>query len=122
MDPAKYTENRKNWVQAARDVGQNPYPHKFERTHRIDHFREAFESKATENGVFLEDVSVSVTGRIVNIRSQGAKLIFIDLEGDSTRIQVMANANSYAGDKQFEELHVSLRRGDIIGVEGVPGR
>jgi lysyl-tRNA synthetase, class II len=122
MDPAKYTENRKNWVQAARDVGQNPYPHKFERTHRVDHFREAFESKATENGVFLEDVSVSVTGRIVNIRSQGAKLIFIDLEGDSTRIQVMANANSYAGDQQFEELHVSLRRGDIIGVEGVPGR
>lgn len=36
LDPTKFTENRKNWIQAQRDQGKNPYPHKFERTHRID--------------------------------------------------------------------------------------
>lgn len=35
-DPSKYTDNRKNFVQAKRDTGENPYPHKFTRTHRID--------------------------------------------------------------------------------------
>ena len=33
---------------------------------------------------------------------------------------MFANAANYTG--EFEELHASLRRGDIIGCEGVPGR
>lgn len=31
LDPTKYTENRKNFIQAQRDEGKNPYPHKFNR-------------------------------------------------------------------------------------------
>ena len=34
----------------------------------------------------------------------------------------MANAAQYTKDEPFEELHSRLKRGDIIGVEGVPGR
>lgn len=34
----------------------------------------------------------------------------------------MANAANYTKDEPFEDLHSRLRRGDIIGVEGVPGR
>jgi len=49
-------------------MGKNPYPHKFERTHRIDEFRVEFDTKITEC-VFLEDVTVSVTGRINTIRA-----------------------------------------------------
>ena len=69
----------------------------------------------------MEETIAAVTGRIQNIRSAGAKLIFIDLEGDCAKIQVMANATSYQGD-EFEELHSSLRRGDLIGCEGNPGK
>ena len=29
LDPSKYTENRKNFLQNLRDNGKNPYPHKF---------------------------------------------------------------------------------------------
>ena len=68
LDPSKYTDNRKNWIQAQRDLGKNPYPHKFERTHRIDEFRAEFDAKIKEC-VFLEDVTVSVTGRINTIRA-----------------------------------------------------
>ena len=119
IDPSKYTENRKAWIQGQRDQGKNPYPHKFSRTHRIDQFREEFSDKITEN-IFLEDETVSVTGRVVNIRASGAKLIFIDIEGDTKKLQIFANAANYSG--EFDELHASLRRGDMIGVEGVPGR
>ena len=31
LDPSKYTENRRAWIQAERDAGRNPYPHKFKR-------------------------------------------------------------------------------------------
>lgn len=31
LDPSKYTENRKNFLQGMRDEGKNPYPHKFNR-------------------------------------------------------------------------------------------
>jgi len=86
LDPTKYTENRRQWIQEQRDGGKNPYPHKFSRTHRIDAFRAEYKDKVIENGKFIEEEKVSVTGRIIGIRGAGAKLIFIDLEGDSEKI------------------------------------
>src|SRR5690606_35041004 len=67
-----------------------------------------------------EDVTVALTGRVMSIRSAGQKLIFIDLFGDEHKVQVFAAADSYAGD--FEGIHARVKRGDIIGVEGAPGR
>ena len=103
-----------------RDDNVNPYPHKFTRTHRIDQFRREYDETLTENNAFVEDQTVSLTGRIMSIRGAGASLIFIDLEGDSSKVQIMANAANYQG--EFAQLHSTLRRGDIIGVEGQPGR
>ena len=120
MDPSKYTDNRRAYIQNLRDNGINPYPHKFSRTHRIDEFRNDFDSVCGENSKFEEETTVAVTGRIKSIRGAGAKLIFIDLEGDSSKVQIMATAANYQG--EFDALHASLRRGDIIGVEGCPGR
>jgi lysyl-tRNA synthetase class II len=64
----------------------------------------------------LEDETVKITGRVLTIRVAGGKLLFIDIEGDSAKIQLMATATNYTGD--FESLGQSVRRGDIIGVEG----
>jgi len=44
-------------------------------------------------------------------------LIFIDLEGDSNKVQIMATAAQYK-DEGFEELSVKIKRGDILGVVG----
>ena len=68
LDPSKYTENRRNFIQNLRDCGKNPYPHKFSRTHRIDHFREVYGAKQLANGVFIEEDTVAVTGRVKSIR------------------------------------------------------
>ena len=61
-NPAAYTENRKKWLQDVREGGENPYPHKFQRTHRIDQFVEEFTDKTKVNE-FLDDAPVSVTGK-----------------------------------------------------------
>ena len=69
----------------------------------------------------MEDETVAVTGRVIVIREQGAKLLFIDLEAESVKVQIMCTADNYKGEF-FSELSTSIRRGDIIGVEGHPGR
>lgn len=120
LDPTQYTNNRRQYIQQLRSEGKNPYPHKFERTHRIDEFTVAFDPVCVEKGVFLEEHRVAVTGRVMSIREAGPKLVFIDLSGDDHKVQIMATAAAYEGD--FEQLHTVLRRGDIIGVAGVAGR
>jgi lysyl-tRNA synthetase class 2 len=86
LDPTQYTNNRKQFIQSLRDEGKNPYPHKFDRTHRIDELIKEFDPICVEKGVFIEDKKVSVTGRVMSIRAAGAKLLFIDLNGDDNKI------------------------------------
>lgn len=61
-------------------------------------------------------------GRIHAIRESGAKLIFYDLRGEGVKLQVMANARLYQSEELFEKDLDKLRRGDIVGVEGHPGK
>jgi lysyl-tRNA synthetase class 2 len=119
-DPTQYTENRKQFIQKIRDSGENAYPHKFHRNFKNNEFHAHFAALIADKDVFLEDTSVSLAGRVMSIRAAGAKLIFIDLMGDETKVQIMASASTYKGD--FDSIHSNIRRGDIIGVEGIPGR
>lgn len=56
------------------------------------------------------------------IRVSGAKLIFYDLRGEGVRLQVMANAKLYENETSFETDTDIIKRGDIIGVKGNPGK
>jgi len=86
LDPTKYRENRQKMIADMREAGENPYPHKFNRTMRIDEYTTRYGELLNENGVFKEDVKESLTGRIHMIRDAGSKLIFIDLVGDEAKV------------------------------------
>lgn len=122
LDPSKYTEIRKQWLESRRAEGENPYPHKFHRTHRVDEFVKEFEPICTENDKFVEDKEVAVTGRVITIRGYGKSLVFYDITGDSAKVQIMANKQNYVGSVDFAELHSTIKRGDIVGIIGNPGR
>ena len=68
----------------------------------------------------MEDNKVAVTGRILSMRKQSAKLIFINLIEDGVQVQIFATQAQYEDD--FEKLTKIMRRGDIVGVEGYPGK
>lgn len=102
-----------------REKGVNPYPHKFNRDMTVQQFRERYEENKIENGDFVEE-KVALTGRVMGLRSSGNKLLFIDLHEDNYKVQVFAVAANYEGD--FDVLNRLLKYGDIIGVEGNPGR
>ena len=52
----------------------------------IPQFREKYEPAKIEVGEFIEEQKVALTGRIMGLRSSGAKLIFIDLQEDNAKI------------------------------------
>lgn len=87
----------------------------------LEDFIAKYENSLKE-GETLENVKLSVAGRVHAIRESGAKLIFYDLRGEGVKVQVMASAKSYKSEADFEIDTSKLRRGDIIGVVGHPGK
>jgi lysyl-tRNA synthetase, class II len=63
-----------------------------------------------------------VAGRVFSIRKSGNNLIFYDIISEDAKLQIYANAQFHKGTKSFAETHENVRRGDIIGIVGIPGR
>ncbi|XP_017064005.1 lysine--tRNA ligase isoform X1 [Drosophila eugracilis] len=122
ISPNEYFKIRSAAVQELkRSPSTHPYPHKFHVSISLEDFISKYENSLKE-GDTLENVSLSVAGRVHAIRESGAKLIFYDLRGEGVKVQVMASAKSYKSEADFETDTAKLRRGDIIGVIGHPGK
>ncbi|KAJ8445755.1 hypothetical protein Cgig2_026082 [Carnegiea gigantea] len=121
MDPTQYFENRVKALAAQKAAGINPYPHKFFVSMQITEYIEKY--GGLNNGDHLEDVQVSLAGRIMSKRSSSSKLFFYDLHGVGAKVQVMADARTSELDEaEFSRFHASVKRGDVVGVTGFPGK
>ncbi|KAI8367546.1 lysyl-tRNA synthetase [Radiomyces spectabilis] len=119
LNPNQYFELRSKAIRQLRETeSPNPYPHKFQVSMSLPEFIEKFSK--LEVGERLDDQEITVAGRVHNKRASGAKLRFYDLHGDGVKIQIMASAQDHEGD--YAQIHNLLRRGDIVGVRGVPGK
>lgn len=98
----------------------DPYPHKFQVTTDLRDFLKDYES--LKKGEEKPDVPIRLAGRVYTKRASGPKLIFYDLRAEGKKVQVMCQAQNATGSVPFEQQHEHLRRGDIIGVVGYPGR
>lgn len=123
IDPKQYRENRLKYIVANMSEGNEPYPHKFSVSMTILQYIDTYQGLIS-NGEHLEDVSVSLAGRVKAIRTSGAKLVFYDMYGDDdSKVQIMADARSSDLDvDEFKKLHSSVKRFDIVGVTGFPGK
>ncbi|KAH8276562.1 hypothetical protein KR044_000340, partial [Drosophila immigrans] len=121
ISPNEYFKLRSAAVAELKQTPANdPYPHKFHVSISLENFIAQYNQ--LQDGETLDQVNVSVAGRIHAIRESGAKLIFYDLRGEGVKLQVMASAKSYKSEAAFEADTAKLRRGDIIGVNGHPGK
>lgn len=101
--------------------GISAYPHKFHVDYRLPDYCDEFDAK-TSDGETIDDTMVTIAGRISNVRGQG-KLFFYDVRGDGAKVQVMSDLKSYAeGEAAFYKIHRLIKRGDVIGVKGHPGK
>lgn len=119
LDPNQYYKIRTQAIQQLKGTKDDPYPHKFHVQMSLTKFIKKYND--LQVGEHLEEV-VTVAGRIHAKRISGAKLIFYDLRGEGLKLQVMANSKFYRSEEEFIAVNNKLRRGDIIGVKGNPGK
>ncbi|XP_069595235.1 lysine--tRNA ligase isoform X2 [Ranitomeya imitator] len=119
LDPNQYYKIRTQAIQQLKGTKDDPYPHKFQVQMSLTEFIQKYSD--LQVGDHLEEV-VTVAGRIHAKRLSGAKLIFYDLRGEGMKLQVMANSRFYKSEEEFIAVNNKLRRGDIIGVKGNPGK
>eukprot|EP01041_Mallomonas_annulata_P010497 gene10497-21896_t len=119
LDPTQYYENRLKVVQAMEASGVKAYPYKFHVSCQLKDYISIYSSIA--DGEHISEI-VSVAGRALSKRGQG-KLMFYDLHGEGVKIQIMSDMSSYdGGEEAFRNIHHLIKRGDIVGVIGHPGK
>ena len=117
---APHTENRTKLLAKLEAEGTATYPHKFDAKMQLAEYVQTFAGLA--DGARDEATETSIAGRIGGIRLQG-KLLFIDIRGDGVKVQVMTDAKTYAtGEEAWSKVTSAIRRGDILGVKGYPGK
>ncbi|KAJ5467218.1 Nucleic acid-bindingOB-fold [Penicillium sp. IBT 31633x] len=120
LTPNQYFEIRSKRINKLRQTKQpDPYPHKFHVDTDLRNFVK--EQEGLQKGEQKPDVPVRIAGRIYTKRSSGNKLIFYDIRAEGVKVQVVCQAQ-FATGKPFEEQHELIRRGDVVGIVGFPGR
>uniref|UniRef100_A0A8C9XW34 Lysine--tRNA ligase n=1 Tax=Sander lucioperca TaxID=283035 RepID=A0A8C9XW34_SANLU len=120
LDPNQYYKIRTQAIEDLKGTAEDPYPHKYHVDLSLTEFIEKYNN--LQPGDQLTDVVLNVSGRVHAKRASGAKLIFYDLRGEGVKLQVMANSRGYKSEEAFVAINNKLRRGDIIGVRGNPGK
>ena len=106
-------QNRREKLQKLKEMGVEPYPYRFEVTHRAQEVKHGFEALSAAQD------PVSVAGRIMSIREHG-KVCFAHIQDETGRIQIYIKRD-VVGDREFSVFKL-LDIGDIIGVRGTAFR
>lgn len=97
---------RVNQIDQLRELGVNPYPDRFEKTHSLT---EAFQCEEGTTGI-------RITGRIIANRPMG-KLAFAHIRDAEGKIQLCFTVDETGKDEfKFYKKYVDV--GDFVGVEG----
>ncbi len=113
--PNALERQRLEKLQQLTEIGIEPYPLRVERTHAIADATAEF--LATEGTDSAEDVSATLTGRLISMRDMG-RTIFAHIEDGSGRVQLFLRQADVG-----EESHGIFRRlldlGDFVEARGV---
>ncbi|MBP7767220.1 lysine--tRNA ligase [Candidatus Saccharibacteria bacterium] len=108
-----YRDERIRKLESLRSLGVNPYPASSTRTHTCRTIHEEFDE--------LENQTVTITGRIKNIRKMG-KIGFLVIEDQSGTVQIFLNHEISGADYSNSEVNFSdlplLDTGDFLEVTG----
>ncbi|MDD5362574.1 MAG: lysine--tRNA ligase [Ignavibacteria bacterium] len=103
-------------LEEIKKLGVNPYPHRFDVTHKADELIKNFTDPKDEAEIEQrKTVIVSIAGRISAIRRMG-KATFCHIKDDTSRMQVYVKKDE-VGETAYSIVKL-LDIGDIIGVQG----
>ncbi len=113
LDQEIYRQRRQK-LEQLRELGEAPYPHRFERSHALAAIVEQYGAKDAA-ALEQEKVRVKIAGRVLTLRPHG-KAGFAHLQQDDTRLQVYIRQDA-VGEHDFA-IWKLLDLGDWAGVEG----
>jgi lysyl-tRNA synthetase class 2 len=96
------------------EMGINPYPHSFRRTHRARDIHERYES--------LEGREVVVAGRLL-VKRRFGKILFAHIRDESGEVQIYLDAETGSpleGQNPVKFFDKYFDPGDFVGVVGIP--
>ena len=99
---------RKEKLNKLKELGINPYPHKFSPSHKSIEVLDGFNN--------LENKIVCIAGRIMALRKMG-KAAFIHVMDDKGRIQIFIKKDN-VGENIYDAFNL-MDIGDFIGISGV---
>ena len=117
---SEFFKSRSEFVNKLKQSGENPYPHKFEVTISVNQFIDDYAHLESETAD--ESKQFSLAGRIVAKRELSDKLVFYDLVGEGSQLQLVADQSLCSDKDAFDRLHGAIKRGDIVGCTGYPGK
>ncbi|KAF7994112.1 hypothetical protein HCN44_011381 [Aphidius gifuensis] len=117
----EYFNHRSNAIKQLIESGDDPYSQDFKITMTLPEFINKFSHQVNNNEI-LENQVHSIIGRIISVRSASSKLFFFDIYAEGKKIQVKSQANHYEDVELFKKDNDKIRRGDIVGIVGVPTR
>ncbi len=107
---AEYRAVRLSKAQKLREMGINPYPYQFKRSHENHALQDQYKDLAV--GTDLAD-RVQVAGRVMAYRNSG---MFMDIMDASGKIQIFAHKDNLSPEQiAIRDL---LDIGDIVGIDG----
>lgn len=114
------TETTRYYKSQMDNLSENSYPHKFVSDYpriTLKEFHEKYDYFEPEQ--FDNNVIYSLWGRTHTQRNCGKHIIFMDLNNDDQKLQVMVWDQHYYDQEAFKTLS-KISRGYIIGIEGYP--
>lgn len=122
LTPNQYFEIRSRNINKLRETkSPNPYPHKFHVDYDLRNFVKDYGH--LKSGESVQDKIIQIGARVHGKRASGSKLLFYDVRTEGVKVQILCQAQEVReGAPSFEDQHEHLRRGDIIGIVGYPGR
>lgn len=110
-NPLRVEKKRK--LSNLRELGINPYPYKYDRSHEAEELKQKYAS--LEVGEVKEADVVSVAGRVMTKRPMG-KAAFFNIQDQSGQLQVYLRKDEVGdeGKSVFQNMDI----GDIVGIKG----
>ena len=109
-DSSRMRDERLKKLATLKEQGVEPYPYRFDRTHRNQDLQNKYQDLPNETET--QDV-VKVCGRVMNERNTW---MFVDIYDESGKIQLFCHKENLGVDKQ--KMMRLFDKGDIIGVTG----
>ena len=104
----EFLQHRLDKLKALREMGINPFPYRFDKTHSSAEILKNYDKLAGD------ETKISLAGRLISLRGHG-KTLFGHLMDNDGKIQLYARKDDMGDDFQlFKKLDI----GDFLGVEG----